>query len=110
MEGLTLIGYVGAAAYVSHLIRKKIRKKKPRSSSFRSYLVKTYGHKCMVCGYKKSVCAHHIKSKAKGGSDDPRKNGILLCPNCHADAHSGRLGILKLRYCKRKARKIIRPR
>lgn len=35
---------------------------------------------------------HHIVPSAKGGSEDDR-NKVLLCANCHAETHAGRIVI-----------------
>jgi len=50
-------------------------------------LVFHFGHKCRICGYDKIVEAHHIIPTSEGGSTS-LKNGILLCPNCHAEVHA----------------------
>ena len=40
------------------------------------------GNKCRCCGAEKRLPVHHIKSKIRGGTDDP-KNLITLCNKCH---------------------------
>jgi hypothetical protein len=50
-------------------------------------LVFHFGHKCRICGYDKIVEAHHVIPTSEGGSTS-LKNGILLCPNCHAEVHA----------------------
>ena len=50
------------------------------------------GHKCFVCGYNKIVEAHHIVPINDGGKTSV-KNGILLCPNCHAEVHANLLDL-----------------
>lgn len=50
-------------------------------------LIFKFGHKCFVCGYDKIVEAHHIVSTCNGGKTSIR-NGILLCPNHHAEVHA----------------------
>ena len=50
-------------------------------------LIFRFGHKCKICGYDKIVEAHHIVPTSEGGSTS-LKNGILLCPNCHAEVHA----------------------
>lgn len=50
------------------------------------------GHKCFICGYDKIVEAHHIIPVNDGGKTSVR-NGILLCPNCHAEVHAGLLDL-----------------
>ena len=55
-----------------------------------------YGYKCAICGYDKFVNAHHIEPYAvnKNSSAD---NGIILCPNHHAEADYGIINELELR-------------
>ena len=53
--------------------------------TFRNKLIAKYGHVCSVCVYNKFVAAHHIVGRANGGNNDI-ENGILLCPNHHAEA------------------------
>ena len=50
-------------------------------------LVYYHGYKCFVCDYDKIVEAHHIIPLSKGGTTTVR-NGILLCPNHHAEVHN----------------------
>lgn len=45
------------------------------------------GHRCFICGYNKIVEAHHIVLINEAGPTSVR-NGILLCPNCHAEVHA----------------------
>lgn len=90
MNELIAAGVVGTA--FSLLRRKYIRwknKRKPRSGTFRRRLLHKYGKKCMVCGSRKKIEAHHIDPKGEGGSDDI-ENGILLCHRCHVQAHRGK--------------------
>ena len=58
-----------------------------------------YRSQCAVCGWHLSKAhyhsqmsggceIHHITPSAKGGSDD-YSNLILICPNCHREAHEG---------------------
>ena len=44
--------------------------------------------KCEICQKIQQLNNHHIKSKCYGGSNKPH-NRAKLCPNCHADVHSG---------------------
>lgn len=39
--------------------------------------------RCEGCGKAKTDDAHHIRSKAMGGDDDPETNIIALCRRCH---------------------------
>lgn len=44
---------------------------------------------CAMCSWDLGTLdIHHIKPKAKGGTDE-HTNLICLCPNCHRLAHSG---------------------
>lgn len=60
---------------------------KKSTEPWKNSLVFHYGHKCAVCGYDKIVEAHHIIPMSEGGITSI-KNGILLCPNCHAEVHA----------------------
>lgn len=55
-------------------------------------LIFHFKHKCSICGYDKIVEAHHIIPISEGGLTT-LKNGILLCPNCHAEIHAGLLNL-----------------
>jgi 5-methylcytosine-specific restriction endonuclease McrA len=44
---------------------------------------------CMRCGWDKAPCdTHHIVHKKDGG-EYTQDNAIVLCPNCHREAHYG---------------------
>lgn len=50
-----------------------------------------YPDKCMRCGWDEGSCdTHHIIAKANGG-EYTLENGIILCPNCHRLADTGKL-------------------
>jgi hypothetical protein len=57
------------------------------SNCWKQALVYYHGHECFICGYGKIVEAHHIKPLKEGGATSIR-NGILLCPNHHAEFHA----------------------
>jgi len=49
---------------------------------------------CEACGWRpppplgpSALNVHHVKPRAKGGTDEPA-NLVVLCPNCHATAHA----------------------
>jgi len=44
--------------------------------TFRYQMIHDYGHRCMLCGYKKIVVAHHLPF----GVRNRDLVGILLCP------------------------------
>lgn len=58
------------------------------SESWKKALILNFGYCCAVCGYDKIVEAHHIIPQCNGGKMTI-KNGILLCPNHHAEDHAG---------------------
>lgn len=60
------------------------------SFSWKRALLELWPHKCAACDYVKIVEAHHVVPTSKGGKST-RDNGILLCPNHHAEAHAGLL-------------------
>ena len=55
---------------------------------FQREIGKLYGGKCAVCGYEKFTHAHHINPFSKS-TNNTVENGILLCPNHHAEADYG---------------------
>jgi 5-methylcytosine-specific restriction endonuclease McrA len=61
-------------------------------NAWKRALILRYTHKCIICGYDKIVEAHHIIPQAEGGQTTI-DNGILLCPNYHAEAHAEILDI-----------------
>ena len=46
--------------------------------------------KCEKCKRKGGLDVHHIKAISKGGSN-VGSNLVVLCPNCHRDAHSSKI-------------------
>lgn len=58
------------------------------TNAWKRRLVEQFGNTCCVCGYSRIVEAHHIVPQIEGGKHTP-DNGILLCPNHHAEAHAG---------------------
>ena len=64
------------------------------SFAWKQALIYHFGYKCAVCGYDKIVEAHHILPVNRNGKDTI-KNGILLCPNHHAEVHAGLLDLTK---------------
>lgn len=65
------------------------------SENWKNALVQIYGYRCQVCCYDKIVDAHHIIPRSQGGKST-LDNGVLLCPNCHAESHAGLLDIMGL--------------
>ena len=47
-------------------------------------------NKCVVCGSKERLEAHHIKSKSEYPElSNALENGVTLCRSCHYSAHEG---------------------
>lgn len=76
------------------VVRRK-RKNFKCVNAWKRALVERFDHKCMVCGYEAIVEAHHIIPRNEGG-DTSIDNGVLLCPNHHAESHAGLLNIIAL--------------
>jgi len=75
-----------------------IRRKKENFkcvNAWKRALIERFGHKCMVCGYQTIVEAHHILPLHDGGKTSI-DNGVLLCPNHHAEAHAGLFDLIAL--------------
>lgn len=101
MSDLLAAGIVGAVLFFvrGKWIRRQNRLA-PRTQTFRRVLIQKYGKRCMACGKTRrtgGIEAHHIVEKSKGGSNDPLKNGVLLCRRCHQKAHEGKLSRRYLR-------------
>jgi len=64
------------------------------SDCWKNALIRKFGHRCLIpgCTYTTIVEAHHIVFSAHGGKMTIA-NGILLCPNHHAEVHAGILDI-----------------
>jgi 5-methylcytosine-specific restriction endonuclease McrA len=59
-------------------------------TAWKHALLEHQENNCLICQYDKIVEAHHIVPQSQGGKS-MRDNGILLCPNHHAEAHAGLL-------------------
>lgn len=64
-------------------------------NTWKRRLVEKFGNACCVCGYDRIVEAHHIVPQEEGGRHTS-ENGILLCPNHHAEVHAGFLKTAQL--------------
>ena len=70
-----------------------------RDQGFRRAIVKTYNHRCALCGVRiltadghTAIAAAHIIPWSRSKNDDPR-NGLALCPLCHWTFDEGLVGI-----------------
>ena len=52
--------------------------------------IKVVISKCEKCKRKGGLDVHHIRAISKGGSN-VGSNLVVLCPNCHRDAHSSKI-------------------
>jgi hypothetical protein len=66
-----------------------------KTARLKQALIGLRGPECEVCKLNETdiLVTHHIKERAKGGSDE-LTNLKLLCPNCHARIHYGKMGEL----------------
>lgn len=69
---------------------RPLSKKKAKTRKAFSKTVLERDPVCMLCNENKSVHAHHVLSKGRGGSDDPI-NGVGLCFSCHRFLHDNPL-------------------
>ena len=102
MSRTALNNYLAKAGYEvrKHYRNMKITKRNAFSNltvykstdAWKRALVRRHGHKCMVpnCNYDVILEAHHVVFRETGGIMSIA-NGILLCPNHHAEAHAGLL-------------------
>lgn len=98
----TLNRYLHSAGYTIYMNRKNTvqyrvsrvlnRSEYTCTSSWKRALIVRYGHRCIICGYDKIIEAHHIIPQECGGKTTI-DNGVLLCPNHHAEAHAGILDL-----------------
>ena len=80
------------------MTRWVIRRKKENFkcvNAWKRALTEKYGHKCMLCDYNVIIEAHHIIPLNEGGKTSV-DNGVLLCPNHHAEAHAGLFDLIAL--------------
>lgn len=80
---------------VSRAIKRRRKEVFTCVNAWKRALVEKYGHKCMICGYTTIVEAHHIIPRHEGGKSST-ENGVLLCPNHHAEAHAELLNLIAL--------------
>ena len=62
--------------------------------TYRTMLINERDASCELCGYKEHpqiLVVHHILERKNGGTNDIT-NLQLICPNCHALQHYGKLG------------------
>ena len=101
----TLNRYLRSAGFEIILRRKDINKRTGKiaisrkteyasSDAWKNALIRKFGHRCIVpgCGYTLIVEAHHRVFSSAGGRMTVA-NGVLLCPNHHAEAHAGILDV-----------------
>lgn len=55
----------------------------------RQLLIDAKGSACSNCGTASHLHVHHVKPLSKGGGNE-LSNLIMLCENCHSEAHGGR--------------------
>ena len=100
----TLNRYLHEAGYSVYFNRFRLRLNCRMTRSKKEYICVTawkramlrkYPYKCQVCSYDKIVEAHHILARVFGGKNTIR-NGVLLCPNHHAEAHAKIIDLVAL--------------
>jgi hypothetical protein len=72
----------------------------PISKSTRLRIIEEAGSRCAVCGHGSPVVLSHIVAFPDGG-ESTDENLIALCPNCHARADMGEIGLSELREYKK---------
>lgn len=84
---------------VREIIEAERYKQIVRDQGFRRIVVKTYNHRCALCGLRiitpeghTAVDAAHIVPWSKSKNDDVR-NGMALCKLCHWAFDEGMLGV-----------------
>jgi len=84
---------------MKEIIEADLYKPAVRDQGFRRVVVKTYNHRCALCGLRivtpeghTAVDAAHIVPWSKSQNDDIR-NGMALCKLCHWAFDEGMLGV-----------------
>ena len=59
--------------------------KRPAHRQWRHDVIQRYGHRCVMCGHRGNIQAHHLQTV----HDFPEltlnpENGVPICGNCHA--------------------------
>ncbi len=77
-----------------HAIGSSSARARYSSRKFRKNFIYERGSKCEICSYDKLpvLNIHHIVERSNGGSDEAY-NLIVLCRNCHGEAHTGLLNL-----------------
>lgn len=89
---------LGFPMRLSDAYQKSKRKRTAvESKQFQKRLLRLYGYKCAICGYDKFVNCHHVERWAKTENNSV-ENGIVLCPNHHAEADYGIISPEELRH------------
>lgn len=67
------------------------------STAWKNALIRRFGHRCMVegCEYETIVEAAHIIAQVDGGKMT-LDNGVVVCPNHHAESHAGLVDFKKV--------------
>ncbi len=63
---------------------------------FQKNILRHYGYECAVCGYDKFVNCCHIERRAYTGNNTI-ENGIVLCPNHHAEFDYGLISVEEIK-------------
>lgn len=74
---------------------RKIRGILKPVSHWRTLAKRTYGSRCVVCGFEHAVDVHHVVPRCQGGSNEV-SNLVPLCPNHHVMIHMGLLSIAEV--------------
>ncbi|MCC6783122.1 MAG: HNH endonuclease [Planctomycetes bacterium] len=62
------------------------------SPALRRKILDRDGHRCVHCGGRRGLHAHHVEWRSKGGATTPA-NLITLCARCHSLVHQGFLDV-----------------
>ncbi|KKM08345.1 hypothetical protein LCGC14_1724710 [marine sediment metagenome] len=82
------IDYVSSASGISQLVDLP----KAKSARTRLKIIKRSGFGCAICGWNEAQCdMAHVIPKVEGGTYE-LDNIVILCPNHHRMADSGKLG------------------
>jgi hypothetical protein len=52
-------------------------------AALRARVVLRQGGRCLFCGARRALDAHHVVKRSQGGADDEHANVVALCRPCH---------------------------
>jgi hypothetical protein len=81
--------YCSSGCFQEHRFQARVDSGTASATTMKRWLIRTYGNKCMRCGWAEVNPYSHtvpVEIEHKDGNSDnnSKKNVELLCPNCHS--------------------------